>query len=129
MFLNALHIRFALIGSSVVLVVVYLMFGGSLGSPEIVQIDFGMYPDLFEGCEVEIDGKIVGKLEGTGQVTRSGFKVEQGRHVIRVLHDEVGSQEIVVEVAKGEKVRVMLEMVDSYDSKSGATQAMIGAYR
>ena len=129
MFLNALHMRFALVGGGAVLVAVFWMFGGSLGSPEVIQLDFGMYPELFEGCDVEIDGKIVGKLEAVGRTSRSGFEVREGKHVVRVLHEEVGSREIEVEVRKGEKVRLILDMVDSYDAKTGATAAMIGAYR
>jgi hypothetical protein len=93
----------------------------------VIQIDFGMYPEVFEGAEVEIDGKVVGTLERTGQATRAGFKVKEGKHVVRVLHAELGSQEMQVEVRPGEKVRVMLDMVEHYDSRTRTGATVIGA--
>ena len=85
--MNALHMRFAAIAGGILLLGFFILSGGSLGSPEVIQIDFGMYPEVFEGAEVEIDGKVVGTLERTGQATRAGFKVEEGKHVVRVLHE------------------------------------------
>jgi len=127
MFLNALHMRFALIGGGIVLLAVFFLFGGSFGSPEIIQLDFGMYPELLEGCDVEIDGKVVGRLERYGQATRSGFEVDEGKHVVRVLHEKYASQPIEVEIAKpGEKARLMLDLVERYDD-SGKMETMIGA--
>lgn len=127
MAMNALHMRFAAIAGGILLLGFFILSGGSLGSPEVIQIDFGMYPEVFEGAEVEIDGKVVGRLERTGQATRAGFKVEEGKHVVRVLHDELGSQEMQVEVRKGEKVRVMLDMVELYDRESRTGATVIGA--
>jgi hypothetical protein len=127
MVLNALHMRFALIGLGVVGLGCYLLFGGSLGSPEIIQLDFSMYPEVLEGCDVEIDGKVVGRLERYGQAMRSGFKVKQGKHVVRVLHDEYESQSIEVDVSKpGEKARLMLDMIERYDEQ-GTAKTLIGA--
>ena len=127
MFLNALHIRFAAIGAGVVVLGLFLLMGGSLGNPEIVQLDFGMYPELLEGCRVEIDGRVVGTLERTGQSTRAGFEVDEGRHVIRVLHPEMGSEEIEVQLAKGEKARLLLDVVERYDEATRRVHTAIGA--
>ena len=127
MAMNALHMRFAAIAGGILLLGFFILSGGSLGSPEVIQIDFGMYPEVFEGAEVEIDGKVVGTLERTAQATRTGFKVKEGKHVVRVLHAELGSQEMRVEVWKGEKVRVMLEMVEYYDRETRTGATVIGA--
>lgn len=123
MAMNALHMRFAAIAGGILLLGFFFLFGGSLGSPQVIQIDFSMYPDVFEGAEVEIDGKVVGTLERSGQTLRAGFKVREGKHVVRVLHAELGSQEMRVDVRKGEKVRMMLDMVEHYDpqTRTGAT--------
>jgi hypothetical protein len=126
MFLNALHMRIAAIAGGVILLGVFFLFGGSFGSPEVIQLDFGMYPEVFEGAEVEIDGRVVGTLERTGQATRAGFKVKQGKHVVRVLHAKFESEDMQIEVRKGEKVRVMLDMVERYDPESRLGSTMIG---
>jgi len=127
MAMNALHMRFAAIAGGILLLGFFILSGGSLGSPEVIQIDFGMYPEVFEGAEVEIDGKVVGTLERTGQATRAGFEVKEGKHVVRVLHAELGSQEMRVEVRKGEKVRVMLDMIEHYDRETRTGATVIGA--
>jgi hypothetical protein len=127
MAMNVLHMRFAAIAGGILLLGFFLLSGGSFGSPEVIQIDFGMYPEVFEGAEVEIDGKVVGTLERTGQATRAGFKVKEGKHVVRVLHAELGSQEMQVEVRSGEKVRVMLDMVEHYDARTRTGATVIGA--
>ena len=127
MFLNSLHLRFGLLAAGAVLLAIFLLAGGSLGSPEIIQLDFSMYPEVFEGCDVEIDGRVVGRLERYGQAMRSGFEVNEGQHVVRVLHDEFGSQPIEVDITStGQKVRLMLDIFQRYDDVGG-TETVIGA--
>ena len=126
--MNVIHMRIAAIGSGIVVMAFFFMMGGSFGQPEVIQIDYSMFPDLLEGAEVEIDGRVVGKLRATGQTTRAGFEVKEGKHVIRVLTDEMPSEEIAVEVRKDEKVRVMLDMVTRYDKSTRQTSSAIGGY-
>ena len=125
--LNALHMRFGLIGAGVIVLAIYLLSGRTLGQPEVVQLDFGMYPEVFEGAGVEIDGKVVGKLEGTGEIMRAGFKVSRGKHVVRVLHPKYESERMEVDVSKpGQKVRLMLDLREHADA-SGRMTTAIGA--
>jgi hypothetical protein len=126
MFLNAMHMRFAAIGAGVVLLVLFFVMGGSFGQPEVIQLDYSMYPETLEGARVEIDGNVVGALERTGQTTRAGFKVKKGHHVVRVLHPEIPAADIEVEVRPGEKVRVLLDMVERYDHETGRSSTVIG---
>jgi hypothetical protein len=127
--MNLIHMRFAAIAAGVVVLGLYLLLGGSLGQPEVIQLDYSMYPDQLEGAQVEIDGRVVGKLEATGQTSRSGFEVQQGRHVVRVLHPEIPAEEIALDVRKGEKVRLLLDLVARYDERTGVTTHAIGAQR
>ena len=83
--LNALHMRFGAIATGVVMVIMYYACFGSAMEKPIIQIEFGMDPDRFEGAQVEIDGEIVGTLKRHGQATRSGFQVEKGTHSVRVI--------------------------------------------
>ena len=129
MFMNALNMRFAAIAAGVVVIGLFLLMGGSFGQPEIIQLDFGMYPELLEGAQVEIDGKVVGTLESTGQATRAGFKVEKGRHVVRVLHPEIAAADIEVELKTGEKARVLLDLEERYDRDTGKTSTAIVGMR
>jgi len=126
MFMNALHMRFAAAGAGVVVLVLFLLMGGSFGQREVIQLDYSMYPEMLEGAQVEIDGKVVGALERTGQTTRAGFKVKKGRHVVRVLHPEFPAEDIEIEVRPGEKVRVLLDMVERYDGDTRRSSTAIG---
>ena len=92
MFLNSWRIRLGAIGGGIILMVTWMVCGGSMvpGSEPRILIEFGTEPDVFAGLEVEIDGKVAGKLERIGQTTRTAFKVTPGAHTVRVLHPEFG---------------------------------------
>jgi hypothetical protein len=126
MLLNSMHLRFGVIAGGVILLGLYLVMGGTFGGAEVVQLDFGMYPEVLEGCPVEIDGKVVGTLARTGGTTRVGFDVDPGRHVVRILHASLGSEHIEVDVAAGRKARLLLDMVAHYDSRTGLVSTRIG---
>ena len=92
MFLNSWRIRLGAMGAGIVLMVTWMVWGGSMlpGSEPRVLIEFGADPDQFAGLDVEIDGQVAGKLEQIGQATRTAFKVSPGAHTVRVLHPEFG---------------------------------------
>jgi hypothetical protein len=118
--------RFGAIAAGVLLLGFFLLSGGSFGGDRIVQIDFGMYPDLLEGSRVEIDGKIVGELKPYGQNPKSGFEVGKGKHTVRVIHPEFDCEPIEVDLGKpGEKVRLMLDLGERYDEARRATETVI----
>lgn len=124
--LNALHIRGGLIVAGVVLLGLFVAMGGSLGGERIIQLDFGMYPEIFEGSEVEIDGKVVGQLQRYGQATRSGFEVKKGRHTVRVIHPELDCDPIKVNVeGAGEKARLLLDLQERYDKSTRESRTVI----
>ena len=50
------------------------------GQAYIVQIHFGMAPEVLAGAEVVIDGEVVGVLEQFGNRFVSGFPVDEGDH-------------------------------------------------
>jgi hypothetical protein len=112
------HYRFLGIMLGVTFVFVYLLMGGPLSNPSVVQLDFSMYPEDFEGLEVEIDGKVVGKLQKYGQRSVSGFEVDEGIHLVRVVSTELDCPPMKVKVGESEKVRLML---DYGSSRNGRT--------
>jgi hypothetical protein len=54
------------------------------GPAYIVQIEFGMAPEVLAGAAVVIDGEVVGLLERHGNRTVSGFPVEEGDHTVEL---------------------------------------------
>lgn len=58
--------------------------------PKIV-IMFGVDTETLEGCEVEIDGKVVGKLEKFGENPRTAFLVKKGDHTVKIRHPTMES--------------------------------------
>jgi hypothetical protein len=126
MFLNSLHLRFGAMAAGVLLVGGYLLFGGTTGGEMIIQLDYSMYPEVFEGAEVEIDGNVVGELRRHGQITRSGFEVGKGSHTVRVLHPEFRCEpaRIAMEMP-GQKARFMLDLEERYDRQDGSSRTTI----
>ena len=116
MFLNIFHVRAALALAGILVLVGYLAAGGSLGSRSTITIEFGMYPEEFEGLDVEIDGTVVGKLKKFGQATRTAFAVKDGRHTVRILHPEYQSiTENVTTGTGGRQVMLILDIGNSGD--------------
>ena len=126
MYLNSIHMRVGAIAAGVLLLAGYMMFGGSMGNEMIVQLDFSLYPELFEGSRVEIDGKLVGELKTYGQANRSGFEVNKGEHVVRIVHPEFGCEPRTVNMElPGQKTRLMLDLQELYNSSDRSSRMTI----
>lgn len=97
--------RVGLILSGVVVVLLWRILTG--GEQSVIMIEFGMYPDEFEGLEVVIDGDVVGTLKRMGAATRTGFKVEDGDHMVALKHPSHPSEPVRVTSGFGGD-RVML---------------------
>jgi hypothetical protein len=78
--------RVALLAVAAVLAVMWFGFGG--GESAVILIDFSISPRDFEGAEVFIDGEVAGKLERMGSRQQTGFRVEDGEHVVTLRHPE-----------------------------------------
>jgi hypothetical protein len=50
----------------------------------VVQIEFGLAPEVLAGAEVVIDGEVVGLLARQGNRTLSGFPVAEGDHTVEL---------------------------------------------
>jgi len=126
MFLNVMKVRAVLAVAGLVVLVGYLAMGGSFGGKSSIVIEFGMYPEEFTGCEVEIDGKVVGKLQKFGQATRNAFKVKDGKHTVRIVHPEIASAEITVDTGVGARqAMVILDFQNRY--VNGKDEVLIAA--
>jgi hypothetical protein len=111
-----MRIRAALMVSGVLVVAMFFAFGGRFGPRPVVQIEFGMYPEVFQGLTVEIDGKPAGTLRPFGAANRTGFAVKEGPHAIRVLHPKYASVERTVDVrANGRGVLLILDLQSTAD--------------
>ena len=84
-------------------------FGCAKSQPAIV-VDYGIEPKEFEGRDIELDGKIVGKLKREGQKPRTSFPVEAGDHAIRVAGQKYDSSPEVVTVKAGEELVVFVDI-------------------
>ena len=72
-----------------------------------ISIEFGAVPEL-EGAEVLVDGKVVGKLERTGQVTRINFPVAKGRHEVAIRDPRFDCKPVQVNAElDAQKIRLM----------------------
>ena len=86
------------------------------GPRYVIQIDFGVFPEDLEGTEVVIDGEVVGSLVRRGARTRTGFKVEEGDHVVSLKHATIRSEprELTSGFGAGQLI-LTVDFEDRYD--------------
>ena len=81
-----------------------------------IVINFAMYPEEFEGLEVEIDGEVAGRLERFGAQTTTKFLVPRGDHLVRVLHPEMDCPPRKVTADnRAMAVHLMLDIMETVD--------------
>jgi hypothetical protein len=102
---------------ALLVLLVALLGASACGGPQQwISIEFGLYPEEFEGLPVLIDGEQVGTLDVTGRATRIAFPVEMGEHEVRIEHPELPCRPAVVNVRlKGEKIRLMADLADFHE--------------
>ena len=118
MYLNAMRMRLMWVGAMAFLLLFGLYFGGTaiFGPGTAVSIEWGIEPNLV-GSEVEIDGRVVGKLEKFGQATRTAFPVGKGEHTVRVVAQGMDCPPYKVELKRGERRHLLLDFEDAVDAK------------
>lgn len=127
MYMNAMRMRIGAIIAGILLVGIYLLAGGPFdtGGKSVILIEFGMYPEEFEGLEVLIDGEPAGTLKKLGAATRTGFKVRDGNHVVEVLHESIGCEPRRVTSGRGGRTVVLILDVESRRGESGETEPFL----
>ena len=98
MFLNSWRLRFWAMGAGILVAVAWSIFGGAIfpsGDCKVL-IEFGSDPDTFAGLQVEVDGRVAGRLQQVGAVSRTAFPVACGTHRVRVLHPEFEAADLQV---------------------------------
>lgn len=92
--------------------ILHLMKTGHLAPPTkgTIQIEYGAYSRDFEGLQVEIDGRNAGVLKAFGSASRCGFLVNEGLHVVRLVHPKMDSEPEKVQVYAGSPVLLMLQV-------------------
>lgn len=102
--------RVAMLAVGAVLAFMWFGFGG--GKSSVILFDFSISPRDFEGATVIIDGDSVGTLKRMGNRMQTGFKVEDGEHVVTLRHPDYrvrqtqvtsgfGAQQVVISVDFG----------------------------
>jgi hypothetical protein len=103
----------------------FFALGGHLGPQPVVQIEFGAYPEVFQGMTVEIDGKPTGTLKPLGAAHRTAFTVKPGPHTIRVIHPLYVSIERRVDVrANGGPVVLTLDLQAAVNDRGHSQTAI-----
>lgn len=107
---------------------IFLLAGGEIipGSDPRIIIHWGMYPEIFEGLDVEIDGQPAGELTMMGVACRTVFPVERGVHTVRVVHPSFESQGLRVDLPlRAQDLRIMLELDDFMSPKGEAITRIV----
>jgi hypothetical protein len=110
-----MRIRLWLMISGILVVGIYLLAGGSFAGPKnVILIEFGMYPDEFEGLEVYIDGQPAGELRRFGNAFKTGFEVDDGEHTVSVAHPDYECRPTrVFTGVGGQKVHLILDVMET----------------
>jgi len=109
--IRMLRIRLAWLVLGFLLVGLYVAMGGRLarGDEGTLQIEYGADRAAFEGLQVAIDGRSVGRLRGMGGETFSAFSVKEGLHEVRVISPGFSCRPRTVEVFGAHVMRLTLD--------------------
>lgn len=101
--LSAAKMYFAFMVLGLTIFVGYLLAGGDLvpGSKSTVVINFSMWPDELEGCQVLIDGQTAGELKRFGNNFSTAFEVKDGDHLIEIAHPDYACEPISITAGSG----------------------------
>src|SRR5256885_11959210 len=110
--LDALRLRAASMAVGLIGLAVYVAAGGRIGPSDkgTILIEYGAYPEAFEGLEVAIDGESAGALEPFGAQTHTAFAVKPGSHRIMVVGARFACRPRQVEVKSGTTVALLLDI-------------------
>lgn|SRR5512134_2670914 len=100
------------------LVIAWVVMAG--GTTHIIQIDYRWGGPFLEGSQVEIDGVVVGTLQPYGRSNPvTGFEVEPGEHVVRVLRDGCEGTPRTVRIGgdDGRLATFMADVEEGYDCR------------
>ncbi len=115
--------RVAILVSGLVLIGMWFAFGG--GSQSIIAIEFGISPRDFVGVEVVIDGEVAGRLQRMGARTQTGFKVDDGDHVVTLRHPELRTVPVTVTSGFAGQPVVLLADFSSTTNDAGESETVI----
>jgi hypothetical protein len=106
--------RIAWLVAGAAVVVLWRVAGGSAGG-HVIQIQFRAVPEL-EGATVLIDQEPAGTLQKRGSRTLTGFRVDEGEHLVQVNLE--GCPGEMARVSAGEfgagRLMLLAEMEDRY---------------
>lgn len=123
--MNAWRMRMAALAVGVVVLGIYFLAGGSFAPKAVVQIEFGMYPEEFEGAEVVIDGEVRGTLKRFGNANRTGFEVSEGEHTIALRHPELPSQPLRFTGQPGMPLLLIADIQETYRGGRSRTEIVL----
>lgn len=124
--LDSFRIRLSLMAIGAVVLGMYLLAGGRIGPGNLgtIQIEYGTYPEAFEGLQVAIDGEVAGVLKPfRAATTRTVFAVREGRHLVRVKSNDYGCRGRIVNVESGHTMVLVLDVGTT--SNAGVVQPEI----
>jgi hypothetical protein len=125
MFQRIIQRRAAWLFGGVILVLLWFTLGKTDRS--VILIEFGKYPQEFEGLEVVIDDEVVGTLQRMGARTQTGFYVEEGDHEVWLKHPELPSAPTQVTSGfGGQRVMLMADFQQRYESGEDQTYVVLG---
>jgi hypothetical protein len=109
--LDSWHLRIAFLVMGLVAWLIFQGATGRIGGKQrgTVIVEFGAYPEEFAGLDVEVDGRVVGRLQTMGGQARTGFLVTEGYHELRVTGPEWHSVPRTIEVGRDRTARFMLD--------------------
>jgi hypothetical protein len=76
----------------------------------IIQIEFGVAPEVLVGAQVLIDGDVAGTLERRDARTLNGFEVEPGAHTVEIRVEGIASEPFTADPSSnGGSTRLMVD--------------------
>jgi hypothetical protein len=111
--------------SGLILTAIMLTSGLIGGSRSAIVVEWGLCEELLEGCEVEIDGDVVGRLQHFGKATRTGFEVKEGSHTLAIVHPEMDCELKEITTGGSHRSVTLIADVNSWVRPDGSTESVI----
>jgi len=99
------------------------------GNKSVIQINYAMYPEVLDGCDVLIDGEVVGQLQPLGRNHVTGFQVDDGPHLVEIAHEELVCEPVKVQSGYGGRQVMLMAELGDHVTADGDYQTMVYLYR
>ena len=107
-------------------IMAWMVWSATGGGVHIIQIEFGIAPEVLVGAEVLIDGESVGTIARPRARTVNGFEVEPGIHTVELRLADFGAEPITIDTKEyGGSALLMVDFSERRGADGGTESVLV----